>query len=84
MEKKKDHTLWQGECFVFDNRVSVKKDLSKGSYELCYACRMPISDNDKQSSSYVKGISCPYCHGKKTGKQILKYKTRQKQIELEK
>ncbi len=81
-DKNDNHDLWQGECFVFDNRVSVKKDLSQGNFELCYACRMPLSDKDKRSNTYNKGVSCIYCYGKKTDKQLAKYKTRQKQSEL--
>ena len=57
-EKK---SLWKGECFVFDERVSVKHDLSEGSYDMCHACRMPLKQEDKLLSSYKEGISCKFC-----------------------
>ena len=78
------NSLWQGECFVFDDRVSVKHDLSEGSYDLCHGCRMPITEQDKLSSHYVKGVSCSNCVNEKTSSQIQRYKTRQKQINLAK
>ena len=78
------NSLWQGECFVFDDRVSVKHDLSEGSYDLCHGCRMPITEQDKLSSHYVKGVSCSNCVNEKTALQIKRYKTRQKQINLAK
>ena len=78
------NSLWQGECFVFDDRVSVKHDLSEGSYDLCHGCRMPITEQDKLSSYYVKGVSCSNCVNEKTSSQIKRYKTRQKQINLAK
>ena len=71
--------LWKGECFVFDNRVSLKMNLDKGSFDLCYACRMPIDELEKRSKNYIKGISCSNCIGKKTITQLNKYKTRQLQ-----
>ena len=55
-------SLWKGECFVFDNRVSVKHKLSVGSYSMCKGCRMPISAQEKKSSKYKEGISCPCCY----------------------
>ena len=58
----KNKSKWTGECFVFDNRVSVDHDLKKGSFDQCYACRMPISVEDKKSKYYKKGISCPHCY----------------------
>ena len=73
-------SLWKGECFVFDNRVSVKHKLSLGSYSMCRGCRMPISVNDKKSSKYKKGISCPYCYSKLTKSQKDRISMRQKQI----
>ena len=78
------NSLWQGECFVFDDRVSVKHDLSEGSYDLCHGCRMPITEQDKLSSHYVKGVSCSNCVNEKTSSQVKMYKTRQKQINLAK
>ena len=78
------NSLWQGECFVFDDRVSVKHDLSEGSYDLCHGCRMPITEQEKLSRYYVKGVSCSNCVNEKTLMQIQRYKTRQKQINLAK
>ena len=78
------NSRWQGECFVFDDRVSVKHDLSEGSYDLCHGCRMPITEQDKLSSHYVKGVSCSNCVNEKTSSQVKRYKTRQKQINLAK
>ncbi len=75
-------SLWQGECFVFDNRVSVNHKLQKGAYALCNACRHPLSDNEIKSSSYQSGISCPYCISKTTSQQKERFKERQKQIKL--
>jgi UPF0176 protein len=75
---------WEGECFVFDDRVSVKHDLSEGEYDLCHGCRTPITEQDKLSSNYVKGVSCKHCINKKTIEQVNRYKSRQKQINLAK
>ncbi len=59
---EKDKTLWQGECFVFDHRVSVDHDLAVGDYELCPACRMPLNAEDKKSPLFELHVSCPRCH----------------------
>ena len=83
-ETETQNSLWQGECFVFDDRVSVKHDLSEGSYDLCHGCRMPITEQDKLSSHYVKGVSCSNCVNEKTSSQVKRYKTRLKQINLAK
>ncbi len=80
----KDKSLWDGECFVFDDRVSVKHDLSVGDYDMCHGCRMPISEKDKKSSKYMKGVSCSNCFDKKTDEQKSRYMSRQKQIDLAK
>ena len=73
-------SLWKGECFVFDNRVSVKHKLSLGSYSMCRGCRMPISIQEKKSSKYKEGISCPYCYNNLTKSQKDRFSMRQKQI----
>ena len=73
-------SLWEGECFVFDNRVSVKHKLSLGSYSMCRGCRMPISVQEKKSSKYKEGISCPYCYDKLTKSQKDRFSMREKQI----
>ena len=78
------NSLWQGECFVFDDRVSVKHDLSQGDYDLCHGCRMPITEHEKLSNTYVKGVSCSHCVTIKSSEQVQRYKSRQKQINLAK
>ena len=77
-----DQSLWEGECFVFDERVSVDHSLDKGGYDLCYACRLPITEQDKQSEHYVQGISCPRCIGQHNEAQIARFAQRQKQVDL--
>ena len=75
-------SLWQGECFVFDNRVSVKQGLEPGEYALCHGCRWPITDADRQSDKYEEGVSCPAGHDTLTDEQRQRFRDRQKQIEL--
>jgi len=75
-------SLWHGECFVFDERVSVGHGLQPGPYELCHACRHPISAADKQSEYFVAGISCPKCHASQTEDRKQRFAERQKQMEL--
>lgn len=83
-EVPKEETKWQGECFVFDNRVTVNHDLEKGDYDQCHACRMPITEEEKQSQHYAVGISCPHCFDKVTDEQRERFAERQKQMELAK
>ena len=64
-EIKEDESLWEGECFVFDDRVAVKHNLELGKYDQCHACRFPITDEDKEHPHYEKGASCPRCYGTK-------------------
>lgn len=78
----KECSSWEGECFVFDQRVTVNHDLEKGSYDQCYACRYPITEEDKASPLYQKGVSCPRCHDSLTEDQHRRFSERQKQIEL--
>ena len=80
----KDKSLWDGECFVFDDRVSVKHDLSIGNYDMCHGCRMPITENDKKTKKYIRGVTCPNCFDQTTEEQKSRYKSRQKQMELAK
>ena len=75
-------SMWQGDCFVFDNRVSVNHDLEKGAYEQCFACRMPITQDDMQSASYVKGESCPHCIDKANEAQKARFREREHQMQL--
>ena len=72
-------SLWRGECFVFDQRVSVGHGLRQGSYSLCHACRLPVSAQDEASPLYEEGVSCPACHGERTEEQRASYRERQKQ-----
>ena len=80
----KEKSLWNGECFVFDDRVSVKHDLSVGDYDMCHGCRMPITETDKASQKYIQGVSCPNCYDQTTEEQKSRYSSRQKQVELAK
>ena len=73
---------WKGDCFVFDNRVTVRHDLSAGEFDLCHACRAPLSVEDRQSEHYAAGISCPHCWDTLSEKTRAGARERQKQIEL--
>ena len=77
-------SLWKGECFVFDNRISLKHGLKIGSYSMCSGCRKPISLKDKKSIKYEEGVSCPNCHDNLTNDQKSRFRMRQKQINLAK
>ena len=81
-EVPEEQSLWKGECFVFDNRVTVNHQLEKGQYDQCHACRLPITEEDKAHAHYVKGVSCPHCYGDKTEQQLKRYQEREKQIQL--
>jgi len=83
-EIPQEQSLWEGECFVFDNRVTVNHALEKGAYDQCHACRMPISAEDKQHLHYQKGVSCHHCYGQKDEERIGRLQEREKQIELAK
>ena len=83
-EVPKDQTLWQGECFVFDNRVAVDHELKRGSYDQCHACRMPITDQEKSSEYYKQGLSCHHCHDVVAEDRKQRFAERQKQVELAK
>lgn len=77
-------SLWQGECFVFDQRVAVKHNLEVGEYDQCYACRHPLSPQEMQSEQYAAGISCPYCYDKLSEEKRASLSERQKQVALAK
>lgn len=77
-------SLWQGECFVFDNRVTVDHNLNAGSYDQCHACRMPITEQEKTLDTYIEGISCLHCHNKVSEEQLKRFAQRQKQVKLAK
>lgn len=81
---EKADSLWQGDCFVFDQRVAVKHGLEESDYDQCFACRYPITEKEKQSPLYVKGVSCPRCHNRMSEEQRASFAERQKQIELAK
>ena len=83
-EMPQENSLWQGECFVFDQRVAVKHGLEQGSYDQCYACRMPLSAVEMASEHYVKGLSCPHCYDQTTDEQKAAFAERQRQVELAK
>jgi len=76
---KKD-SLWKGECYVFDNRISLKHKLKQGTFSMCSGCRKPVSINEKKSVKFVQGISCPKCHDYLTDEQKSRFAMRQKQI----
>ena len=75
-------TRWEGECFVFDNRVAVNHQLEKGQYDQCFACRFPLDDAQKQSPLYVPGVSCPRCHDAHSEGQKKRFSERQRQMAL--
>ena len=77
-----EKSLWKGECFVFDNRVAVNHKLEKGQYDQCHGCRHPITDQDKASTKYLKGVACPRCYDQQTPDQRARFLERQKQMEL--
>jgi len=77
--KKKD-SLWDGDCFVFDNRVSIKHGLKPGNLKICPGCRNPIKLSERKSNFYEQGVSCPNCYNKLTNSQKQRFRMRQKQI----
>ena len=83
-EVPEEQSLWQGECFVFDYRVSVNHSLEAGSFDQCHACRMPITEQEKTLDSYQEGISCLHCYGKVSEEQKQRLDQRQKQVKLAK
>lgn len=79
-----DESMWEGQCFVFDQRVSVGHGLEQGQYDTCHACRLPIDEEDKASPLFVKGVACPKCHGTHSQEQLDRFTSRQKQMEIAK
>ena len=77
-------SMWEGDCFVFDDRVSVRHGLEEGDYDMCHGCRMPITEEDKQTEFYIKGVCCPHCHDSLSAEQKSRFAERQKQMELAK
>lgn len=80
----KEESLWQGDCFVFDNRVAVDHSLQKSHYDQCYACRLPITEQDKASEQFESGVSCPKCFGTHSEAQVARFREREKQVSLAK
>ena len=80
--KSAPESTWNGECFVFDQRVTVDHELRQGGYEQCFACRHPLSDADRRNSLYVQAVSCPYCALNTSPEQKARYGERGKQVEL--
>lgn len=83
-EVPEEETMWKGECFVFDNRVSVNHKLEKGEYDQCHACRMPITEEEKQDERFEQGVSCPHCFDKYTDEQRRRFVERERQVQLAK
>lgn len=79
-----EESLWEGSCFVFDERVSVTHGLQEGEHQLCHACRQPLTPQEMESPNYEKGVSCPYCHEERSPEDRARYRERQKQIALAK
>ncbi|TDI62674.1 MAG: rhodanese-related sulfurtransferase [Alphaproteobacteria bacterium] len=77
-----EDNLWEGQCFVFDDRVSVGPGLVPGDYDMCHACRQPITEDDKLSELYVPGVACPKCHDVSSPEQKQRFAERQKQMDL--
>lgn len=80
-EVPKSESLWEGECFVFDKRVSVDHGLAQGTFKLCYGCKQPVSDADMESPEYEYGVSCPYCFSTKSEEEKERARARQRQFE---
>ena len=83
-EVPEDESLWEGECFVFDQRVAVGHGLKLTDYELCRACRFPLRPSEKQSKYFQEGVSCSRCYEQTSGDQKARFAERQKQFELAK
>ncbi|MCG9731687.1 rhodanese-related sulfurtransferase [Shewanella sp. Isolate13] len=83
-EVKQEESLWQGECFVFDNRVAVNHSLEKGQYNQCNACRMPITTEEMALESFAQGVSCLHCIDKISDKQKQRFMERERQVQLSK
>ena len=80
----KENSLWKGECFVFDQRVTVDHDLKQGKYTQCFACRHPLTEEEMESEKYLPGIACPHCYDEQSEDKRKRMEMRQKQIDLAK
>ena len=74
-----EESLWQGECFVFDQRVTIGHGLAQGKFTLCHACRRPVSADDGASPLFEEGVSCPACHSERSEPQRASYRERHRQ-----
>ena len=81
-EVPEEQSLWRGECFVFDNRVTVNHRLERGTYDQCHACRMPITDEEKTSQHFKPGVSCPHCFDRHTQEKVERFAERERQMQL--
>lgn len=79
-----EESLWNGECFVFDDRVAVNQQLEKGTYDQCHACRYPVTEAQKLSEFYIPGVSCPRCYDSLTVEQKSRFEERERQVQLAK
>lgn len=81
-EVPQEQSCWEGECFVFDDRITVNHHLEPGSYDQCHACRLPITDQDKLSEKYQQGVSCPHCFDRLSARQKARFQERERQMQL--
>ena len=81
-EVPREESMWEGDCYVFDRRVSVTHDLEPGTYEVCCACGLPVPQEDLESPLYIKGVACPKCHNTTTEEQKARFQERQRQVDL--
>ncbi|PIA38545.1 hypothetical protein AQUCO_02700035v1 [Aquilegia coerulea] len=79
-EVPKTDSLWEGECFVFDKRVSVEHGLVQGTFKLCYGCKQPVNDTDMEAPEWEPGVSCPYCFSTKSEEEKARARARQRQF----
>ncbi|CAN1311420.1 Rhodanese-like domain-containing protein 7, partial [Linum perenne] len=80
-EVPESESLWEGECFVFDKRVSVEHGLAQGTFKLCYGCKQPVSDADMEAPEWEYAVSCPYCYSSKSEEEKDRARARQRQFE---
>ncbi|MCJ8337856.1 MAG: rhodanese-related sulfurtransferase [Pseudomonadales bacterium] len=81
-EVPQQESMWEGECFVFDNRVTVDHNLDKGKYEQCHACRLPLTEQQLQHQKYTQGISCEFCFDSQSKEQRERFSQRELQMQL--
>jgi UPF0176 protein len=79
---QEEDSMWQGECFVFDYRISLKHGLEEGNFDMCHACRMPITDEDKLDKRYIREVSCHNCYGSHSKKSMKRFLEKKKQLDI--